>query len=175
MNFENSQPSAQDYEKVEYLKHELLRLEAQIAYQQNLISRLSGGNLLKTEQIDLYPGEQHDLVLSVLSQSRERCPEGSRARDILDSILENNVKVGVGEEILTKVKRILGQGIPSKSSAIADLQKVGFRYVQNKKHPKLVFFDRYTYVIPGTPSDSRRANKNCYSELSKCIASSFKL
>lgn len=175
MVYTSSQTIPNGDETVSYLKHEILRLESQIAYQQNLIDRLSGGKLLKTDEIDLYPGEQHDLVLSVLSQSRDKCPEGSRARDILDSILGNNAKVGVGDEILTEVKRILGQGGPSKSSAIADLQKLGFRYVQNKKHPKLVFFDRYTFVISGTPSDSRRANKNCYSQLSKCIASSFKL
>lgn len=175
MSFEEEYNPVSAEETYTHLKHEIHRLRSQVKYQEEMIRQLSGGQILNCEPIDLYPGEQHDLILSILEQARDKCQEGARARDILDSVLSKNEKIGVGDEILVKVKRVLRQGIPSKASDLSELSKLGFRYIQSKKHPKLVFYNRYTYYIAGTPGDSRRGNRNCYSELSKCIASSLKI
>lgn len=163
-----------DSPQVKELKQKINRLQAQLDIQQRRTESMSGGNLLNSAPIDLYPGEQHDFVLSILEQAREKCPPDSRPRDILDSILGMNTPVGHGEEILNELERIFSRGIPSTDSDISDLKAIGFSYTQSRKHPKLRFHDKYMFVIPNTPSDVRSA-KNMLSQISKCIAVSQKI
>lgn len=155
------------YRKMQWRIHGLEQeLEAHRSYKK------SAGNqtLLAVEDIDLYPGEQLDFVLSVLEQIRERCPEESRSREIVDSILSVNRPVGKGKEILDELERLFKRGYPNTEADYRALNAIGFSYTPSRKHPKLRFHDRYTVVLPSTPSDSRRGALNCLSEISKCIA-----
>ncbi len=49
-----------DSEQVKELKRKIISLEAQLETQKYRMSSVSGGNLLNSEAIDYYPGEQHD-------------------------------------------------------------------------------------------------------------------
>lgn len=162
-------------DEVKELKRQIMSLRAQLEIERSRTSRLSGGSLLNTESIDLYPGEQLDFVLSILKQAKSKCTPDSRPYDILESILSINEPVGRGQEILDELERILKRGVPTTEREISSLQAVGFKYVQSRKHPKLRFCDKYMFVIPGTSSDNWRGYKNAYSEVNKCIAVSQKI
>ena len=159
-----------DSEQVKALKRKIISLEAQLETQKHRMSSVSGGNLLNSEAIDYYPGEQHDFVLSILEQAKERCPSDSRPRDIIESILSVNSYVGRGKEIADEVTRIFKTGTPTSEAYISALEALGFRYITSKKHPKLRYQDKYIFVLSSTPSDNLRDGKNKLAEINKCIA-----
>ena len=160
-------------EEIKELKRQIMNLEAQLAIQTDRANRNRGGNLLKSEAIDFYPGEQLDFVLSVLQQAQKKCDPDSRSYDILESILSQNQPVGRGTEILGELERIFKKGLPT-SADVAKLEDMGFTYTQSRKHPKLRFHERYMFVIPNTPSDHRGC-KNALAQIHKCIAVSQKV
>lgn len=164
-----------DSEQIKYLKRKIINLESQLSVQQYRNESVRGGNLLATEDIDYYQGEQLDFVLSILEQVKPRCPEGSRPRDIIESILSVNKPVGRGEEILNEVNKIFKKGNPSMESDILKLKSMGFSYTPSRKHPKLRFRDKYLVVLPSSPSDSKRGALNGLAEINKCIAVSQKV
>lgn len=159
-----------DSEQIKALKRRILNLEAQLSIQKSVTSKVCGGNLLNSDPIDLYPGEQLDFILSILRQIRPRCPEGSRPRDIIDSILSLNEPVGRGQEILGELERLFKHGYPSTASDLSKLNSIGFTYTPSRKHPKLRFHEKYMFILPGTPSEHKSGSKNLFSEISKCIA-----
>lgn len=164
-----------DNEQVKALKRQIISLEAQLEIQKEQASALKGGCLLKSEAIDYYPGEQLDFIISILQQVKERCPEGSRPYDIIESLLSLNKPVGRGQEILNELNRIFKKGMPSTESDITALKSIGFTYTQSRKHPKLRFQDKYMFVLPSTTSDKHRSSKNCLAEINKCLAISQKV
>ena len=157
-------------EMVKALKRQIISLKAQLEIEQSRNRKMSGGALLKSAQIDLYPGEQLDFLICVLEQVQARCQRDSRAYDIAESLLSVNQPVGAGKEILGEVTRIFKSGLPEKESDIAALQRLGFTYTPSRKHPKLRFHGKYMFVLPSTTSDRRSASRNSLSEISKCIA-----
>ena len=167
--------SNRETDEIRDLKRQILNLQIQLDAERERAKNLKGGALLNSEPIDLYPGEQLDFVLRILEQARERCPEDSRPRDIIDSLLAVNKPIGKGEEILTTVSSIFRAGIPEKASDIAELERMGFSYTPSRKHPKLRFHTKYMIVLPSTSSDSRCASRNSLSEINKCIAISQKI
>ena len=161
--------------EIKALRQRIHSLEAQLQIHRNRADTLRGGDLLRSEAIDLYPGEQLDFLLSLLRQIQPKCEEGSRPHDIIQSILSANRPVGASDEILGELKRIFRKGYPSTAADISDLQKIGFTYTPSRKHPKLRFHEKYMYVLPGTPGDRRCGAKNALSDISKCIASGFRI
>ena len=162
-------------DEVKALRQRIHDLEAQLQIQQHRAQILKGGNLLQSDDIDLYPGEQLDFILSLLRQIQPRCETGSRPYDIIQSILAKNEPIGTSKEILAELQRVFKQGYPSTEADIADLKRIGFTYTPSRKHPKLRFHDRYMFVLPSTPGDKRHGAKNSLSDISKCIATGFKL
>jgi len=162
-------------EEIKELKRKIQNLQNQLEIERGRNKTLSGGRLLKSEDIDLYPGEQLDFILSILEQAKTRCLEGSRPHDILDSILSVNTPVGRGTEILGVLGKIFRNGEPCREADISALRSMGFTYTPSRKHPKLRFHDKYMFVLPNTSSDKKRSGLNCLSEISKCIAVSQKI
>lgn len=164
-----------DNEQIKELKRQIISLQAQLDVERSRNDRLSGGQLLNSECIDFYPGEQLDFVLSILEQAKAKCDPDSRPYDILDSLLSVNKPVGRGEEILTELNRIFKKGEPRTEADISALKAIGFAYTQSRKHPKLRFHDKYMFVLPSTPGDSKRGARNSLSQINKCIAISQKI
>lgn len=162
-------------EEIKELKRKIQSLQNQLEIERNRAKSLSGGSLLNSEEIDLYPGEQLDFILSILEQAKSRCPEGSRPYDILQSLLSVNTPVGNGAVILSTLGKIFRNGEPTKESDISKLDSLGFTYTPSRKHPKLKFHDKYMFILPNTSSDKRRSGLNCLSEINKCIAVSQKI
>lgn len=164
-----------DNEQIKELKRQIISLQAQLDVERSRNDRLSGGQLLNSECIDFYPGEQLDFILSILEQAKAKCAPDSRPYDILDSLLSVNKPVGRGEEILTELNRIFKKGEPRTEADILALKAIGFTYTQSRKHPKLRFHDKYMFVLPSTSSDSKHGSKNSVSQINKCIAISQKI
>lgn len=167
--------NSSDSEETKELKRKILSLQTQLETEKKISKSLRGGGMLKTEPIDLYPGEQLDFVLSILEQAKGKCPPDSRPLDILNSILSQNKSVGRGRKILMELEKIFGRGDNFTEADISALKSLGFTYVSSKKHPKLKFMDKYLFVLSSSPSDSRRGNRNKLSEICKCIALSLKI
>ena len=161
--------------EIKALKQKIYSLEAQLKLQQSRACALRGGDLLRSEDIDLFPGEQLDFILSMLKQVQSKCEIGSRPYDIIQSILSINRPVGTSNDILDELRRIFKKGYPTNDADISDLLKIGFTYTPSRKHPKLRFHNKYMYVLPSTPGDNRHGAKNALSDISKCIAAGFKI
>ncbi len=159
-----------DRNEVKALKEQIYRLQMQLELQNERYSRQSREGILKVAPIDLYEGEQQDFIITILEQVRKNQADDSRCAEILDSILSQNKKVGIGDTIVEELQRIVKHGDLSKDSDKAALNKIGFRYVTSKKHPKLEFMSRYKFPIAGTISDHYRGSQNCYSNISKALA-----
>lgn len=119
--------------------------------------------------------EELDFLLSILEQIKDRCEPGSRPYDIICSLLEANRPIGRGNEILAELKRIFKNGGALSDSDISDLNAMGFTYTPSRKHPKLRFHEKYMFVLPSTPSDTRRGGINSLKEIDKCIAVSKRI
>ena len=161
--------------EIKALKEEIYNLKMQLEIQNERYSQKTDRTLLKVSSIDLYEGEQQDFILTILEQVRRNQADDSRCAEILDSILSQNKKVGTGDKIAEELSRIIKHGDLSKDSDKAALNKIGFRYVTSKKHPKLEFMSRYKFPVAGTLSDHWRGSLNCYSNVSKALAVCIKI
>lgn len=162
-------------EEIKELKRKIINLESQLEIERMISQNLKGGNLLQTEAIDYYPGEQLDFMLSLLEQAKTKCAEDSRPYDIICSILENNKPVGYAKNMVKELNKIFGKGDSFTERDVSAMERMGFRYTTSKKHPKLRFHEKYMFVVASTPGDTRRGNKNNLAEINKCIATEFKI
>lgn len=171
----NNQDFSLYNEPMKELKRKNASLQAQLDAANAIINSLSGNGVLNIVIEDLYSGEQKDFILSILEQVKIKCLPGSRPYEILDSILAANNKTGVGDKLAADVWDIIGKSSKIGEREISKLNDLGFKYVSSKRHPKLKFCDRYLFVLPSTPGDKRHGLKNLASEISSCIATSFKI
>lgn len=131
-------------------------------------ARSGGFYKLGTEQ-DLYPGEQSDLLYSILSQVLKNYDENSRAYTIITSLLQANPFVGQGKQMLDELKKILGSGGRLTAKDKGCLKDMGFTIEEEGTHYKITFHDsRYMFTIAKTPSDHREG-KNLFSDISKVL------
>ncbi|MCD8286143.1 MAG: hypothetical protein LUD50_02825 [Clostridia bacterium] len=114
--------------------------------------------LSKGPEPELYEGEQHDMVLSILRSYLPQCgTDESREKELLQSVLGANELVGRGLEIFSEVKRIFSSGEDLSAKDKADLKRIGFEVTGDNKHYKLVFMNspKYWYTLSKTSSDAR--------------------
>ena len=97
-------------DQVKELKRQIMNLQAQLEIERARNAGLAGGNLLASEPIDYYPGEQLDFILSILRQAQKKCAPDSRPYDIIESILSMNQPIGRGEEILDELNSVFKKG-----------------------------------------------------------------
>lgn len=118
---------------------------------------------------DLYPCEQHDIVLDVLNASLSILGDNTRPYHIVQSILDANPKKGMGTTIEKTVKQVFkGKGDISNANSQRALSSVGFRVTKGKNHLDITFGEdnRYNFTSAATPSNHRSGN-NIASEICK--------
>lgn len=117
----------------------------------------SSGVLCAGAENDLYPGEQNDLLLSILEQVKSKYEENSRAHHIIDSLLAANEIVGTCKRVLDAVEQAFAGNGRLNSSSKSQLRSVGFEIQEEGAHYKIVFNKdpRYTFIASKTPSDYR--------------------
>lgn len=121
---------------------------------------------------DLYEGEQHDILLEVLTDALcNIIPNDTptpRRRDIIKSILERNKPIGELDNRLQVIKQIFKH--PKLTTQdIANLEKNGLHLVSEKNHYKFTFMNKPCYytTISKTTSDKGRGNKNTVAQIKK--------
>lgn len=128
--------------------------------------------IVKSDVIEFYDGEQHDLLVTVLKEALVRSGDfGSRRYELISSLLNNNEYVNNGRETLEVVKRVLSSGEAINKRDISDLERVGFILVNENTHYKFVYRnnERYWFSVSKTPSD-RRSGKNNVSDIIKRLS-----
>ncbi len=148
-------------EKIEELYQENVALQHRNASLQAALSaKAPSANslLIAGDEKDLYEGEQHDLIISILTRYLSTsCAEGTRPEELLKSILAKNSLNGAGKKIFDEVSRILSASGNLTSKDISDLERIGFSVISENTHYKLIFKDnpKYSFSFSKTPSDVR--------------------
>ncbi|MBQ9031957.1 MAG: hypothetical protein IJ106_10985 [Parasporobacterium sp.] len=120
------------------------------------------------DEKNLYPGEQTEIVMDILSGILKNLPEGSRRKDILESVVDANPVQGIPKILALQVKQLFREDRQMDDRFEADLKKMGFDVKRVNKHYSLSYRgdDRYTATVPSTKSD-KRAGQNLASEIVK--------
>ena len=121
------------------------------------------------KEANLYTSEKEDLLYCILTQVQDKYPENSRARAIIQSLLEANPKNGECGHIISEIRRIFGGEGKLTKTMKAQLKSLGFTIQEDGSHYKLIFHDpRYLFSVSRTPSDHREG-KNLISEICNVI------
>ncbi len=136
--------------------------ESLTAENQGLLVKLSQNNktplLYQGEEDELYSGEIKDFALAALADAAVNSEAGSRKKDILTDIVENNNYLHLTEDKRQQLKSIL-KGYKTISSTIKqELIDMGFEFISDDgKHYKLTYNgdSRYLITLAKTPSDHR--------------------
>lgn len=122
-------------------------------------------------EYDLFPGEQTDLILSILEKEMASLSEDTRPYTLLKSILTANARNGYQERIIAGIEHAFSSsgGICSEKQ-VRELKSVGFEVEKAGKHYKITFAgdDRYMFTVSATPSDYRTA-ENMISTITKTL------
>lgn len=104
-----------------------------------------------------FPGEVHEHVVEALADSYAAAEAGGRDRRarILEAVLCANPSSGELEHRREAVKQIVKDaGAALDNAALAELEKLGFRYISGNKHHKLEWAG-IRFPLAKTPSDYR--------------------
>lgn len=102
-------------------------------------SNEDSGVIHKAPIKEFFDGEQHDLIVTVLSNALRKYTTDNRAYELLEAIIAANPECGNGREILATVKSVLSGGQAPRDSDFAKLRAVGFDVVSEQNHYKLRF------------------------------------
>ena len=114
------------------------------------------------DEEDFYQGEIRDMILSTLEEALSATENGTRKRDVLQDILDNNPCDHLSEERRQKVKNLF-KGYKNLTGAMRqELQRLGIEITEDGKHYKLTYRGdpRYMVTVGKTPSDNRSGSNN---------------
>ena len=133
-----------------------------------LNNKLNGSDgkpvIIMGNEADLYPDEIKEIILSILDEVKNNTPNGSRRRDVLTDIIENNDYKRVYQHRKKEIQKILGDYTGMSSKVKRELQDFGFQIEGEGKHYKLTYFgdERYKTTLAKTPSDNRGGQNNSH-------------
>lgn len=156
---------------IDDLNRQIYCLQSQLDSQreQNLSVKSEVVPLLVGEENGLYKDEIKLLLISILSQVKDNYPKNSRAYAIIQSLLQVNPHNNACEKIVKTVRQVFSKGEKLGKQSIKLLEDVGFKFISDNSHKKMVFYDnRYTFTLYNTPSDFREG-KNMASDIIKII------
>ena len=125
---------------------------------------------LPTTPTEKFEGEIREHVLEALVEAARTAGQGGRERraQILESVLCGNSPSGELQRRRETVKKIVKDaGSTLDDHAIAELERLGFRYVSGNKHHKLDWAG-IRFPLAKTPSD-HRASLNSASEINNRV------
>lgn len=122
------------------------------------------------DEKNIYPGEQIEIVVDILSDILKNLPEGCRRKDVLESVVGANPVQGIPKLLSLQVKQLFKEDRQMDERFESDLKKMGFDVKRVNKHYSLCYGgdDRYTATLPTTRSD-KRAGQNLASEIIKTM------
>ena len=127
--------------------------------------------LKKSKAQEFFDGEQHDLVVSILTKALRDCDSANRDFELLSDILNENPIVGNGKGTLEKIKKIFSTTDGLKENDFSKLKEIGFEFISDQNHYKIRYKnnEKYQFTIYKTPSDYR-GGKNMASDIIKKIS-----
>lgn len=157
-------------EQLAQLQKELTRVNGQLA--EAMRTSLSSAVLLDkpTGLAEKFTGEIHAHVVEALADAYRAAETAGRERRarILESVLAANPSLGELDERRAAVKQIVKEaGATLDNAALADLEKLGFRYISGNKHHKLDWAG-IRFPLAKTPSDYR-ACQNSAAEINNRV------
>ena len=144
-------------EKIEELTNENIALQCEV---QGLRAKLIGSDkepLIYTgNEVDIYSGEIKDILLSVLSDIIDTLPEGSRRRDVVADIIENNDFKRESERRGELVKQYMKTYKELTTKLRQDMSKLGIEFY-DENHYRVIYGDdnRYHTTVAKTPSNHK--------------------
>lgn len=154
-------------EELEQLTKENLTLRAENAALQEQLKG-SGVPVLKFgDEIDFYPGEIKDIILSALSEYLKNTGANTRRAHVIDDVIKANNYQHLSEKRRETIKNLL-VGYKSLSGVMKqELADMGIKLTSDGNHNKLTYCDdnRYMVTMSKTSSDGARAGKNAASEI----------
>ena len=121
---------------------------------------------------EFFEGEQHDLVVSILTKALQNCgSKDTRQKELITDLLAHNKIIGNGKEMLEVVKAVFANGEDLSSKELADLKRVGFEITSDNTHYKLVYKgSKYWFSLAKTTSDKNHSGKNLTSDITKTLS-----
>lgn len=160
-------------ERIAELVRDNLQLNARLESLESALEEGGSGGVIEKSPIEeFFDGEQHDLVVTILTKALANCgTQDTRRRELLVDLLEHNRIIGNGKEMLEVVKTVFANGEGVSSRELAELKRVGFEIISENTHYKLVYKgnEKYWFTLAKTPSDSR-SGKNITSDITKRIS-----
>jgi hypothetical protein len=124
--------------------------------------KVGAGELITAPNtVEIYNGENSDIILAALKMYANHVPNASRRQDIINAIIDANKITGRNEELREAVERIFRQNQSSNyTEAMGNaLRALGFA-VEKSDHPKIYVpgHEQKMLKIAGTPSDTHTRN-----------------
>lgn len=109
------------------------------------------------DELEFYPGEVKDLILTTLSDALQTITPKSRRADVVTDIIQNNDYQKLSESKAAEVKRLLKDYNGMSARLRQAMKDLGFEITEEGKHYKLTYYgdDRYQATFAKTPSDFR--------------------
>lgn len=157
MSLEDEKNKLED--KIKILDKQIMLLQDKNSYNKEYLNQLDVFPILfKGTEKEYYPGEQKDMVLHVLKESKKG--QDQAYKQMIDEILEENPKVGNRDEMIAEIERTLKAGRELNDRAAARLKKCGVTLDLNGHYDGRFYDDsRYLISIGSSPSDFQFANQ----------------
>lgn len=149
------------YEEIlEEKNKEILSLKGKIISQDITLNSYKDKNghplIVKGEEPELYPGEQKDLIISLIEKYRG-CDELTRRYHVCDSLLKANKKVGTRDIMQENISSALKDFTCMDKETTRLLEDANIKIISGRTHHKLTLNGdpRYRVSLSKTPSDVR--------------------
>ncbi len=160
--------------RIAALVQEKMALTAKNESLQTALSRSESVQMIiePSEIPEFFEGEQHDLVVSILTKALQNCgSKDTRQKELITDLLAHNKIIGNGKEMLEVVKAVFANGEDLSSKELADLKRVGFEITSDNTHYKLVYKgSKYWFSLAKTTSDKNHSGKNLTSDITKTLS-----
>lgn len=160
--------------RIAALVQENMALTAKNESLQTALSRSESVQMIiePSEILEFFEGEQHDLVVSILTKALQNCgSKDTRQKELITDLLAHNKIIGNGKEMLEVVKAVFANGEDLSSKELADLKRVGFEITSDNTHYKLVYKgSKYWFSLAKTTSDKNHSGKNLTSDITKTLS-----
>lgn len=160
--------------RIAALVQENMALTAKNESLQTALSRSESVQMIiePSEIPEFFEGEQHDLVVSILTKALQNCgSKDTRQKELITDLLAHNKIIGNGKEMLEVVKAVFANGEDLSSKELADLKRVGFEITSDNTHYKLVYKgSKYWFSLAKTTSDKNHSGKNLTSDITKTLS-----
>ncbi len=157
--------------RIQEMEDKISNLQAKLQIFENRLNNKETQSYLitfETQEVDLYEGEEKDIIIKILDREFKNMDSDPNLREsrkyhVLKSIIQENKKTGKDEQIKKLLREILNKDGSFNGAKRRQLNDLGF-IVNEGKHYKITYGndDRYMFTLSKTTGDYR-SNLNAVS------------